>query len=77
MGTRHASKFFEPRAEALCGSNEGRTTFPKETVNCPECRCILNNLRENYPERFDHTDIRATKDERREAAADMARDMYG
>lgn len=34
-------------------------------------------LRTRYPERFDYADMRPTKAQQREAAADMRRDMHG
>lgn len=76
MLTRHASKLDDSR-EALCGEQAGRLTRPKESVNCPTCRVILNHVRARYPEHAEHYDWRLTTDQMREAAADMYRDLVG
>jgi len=76
MTTRHASKLDDSK-ETLCGETGGRLTKPKELVNCPTCRVILNHVRGRYPEHARYGDWRLTKDQMREAAADMRRDIYG
>lgn len=73
---RHASRM-EGSSQSLCGSQEGRATRPKESVNCPECRVILNHVRHAYPQHAGHTDWRSTAEQRRQAARDMAADMMG
>lgn len=73
---RHAGRMDDDRS-ALCGSTTGRATRPKESVNCPSCRVILNHVREVYPQHAGHTDWRSTAAQRRRAARDMAADMMG
>jgi hypothetical protein len=61
----------------LCGSQTGVVTKPKEVVNCPCCRVILNYVRQTYPAHAEYTDWRLTKAELKRAAQDMAADMAG
>lgn len=78
---RHASN---GRGAPLCGSTvehlrkvPSRFTQPKEAVNCPECRVVLNHVRDRYPEHASYTDWRLTAEEQRRAAADFVADMHG
>ncbi len=73
--TRHAARTSD--GDFLCGPGEGRVTEPKESVNCPMCRTILNNVRERYPEHADYDDWRLTRAQERQAARDMVADMQG
>jgi hypothetical protein len=61
---------------SLCGL-AGRSTRPKEVVNCPTCRVILNHLRSAYPAHAEYTDWRPTKAQLAEAADAMHRDLVG
>lgn len=75
----HASRLDDSSA-TLCGvdwDQKNRKTRPKEVVNCPTCRAILNHIRDRYPSHAEYTDWRLTKDQMREAARDMARDLLG
>lgn len=72
---RHASRMAD--SYSLCGSSSGRLTKPMESVNCPTCRVILNHVRDQYPEHAEYTDWRLTKDQERQAARDMYRDLVG
>lgn len=74
---RHASKTSDRRSAPLCGVVVGRTTAPKESVNCPECRVILNHVRNNYPAHAVYTDWRLTPAQARKAVDRMVADMYG
>jgi len=75
---RHASRASDYAAGiALCGVTDERLTRPKQTVNCPECRVILNHIRQHYPQHADYTDWRLTADQRRKAARDFVADMHG
>lgn len=76
MSTRHASKL-EDSQEPLCALPGGRLTKPNESTNCPRCRAILNHVRQQYPQHAEYTDWRLTKEQMREAARDMARDLLG
>lgn len=71
--TRHAAR--TSAEDFLCGAGEGRTTKPKEVVNCPMCRVILNNLWKRYPEHDEYGDWRLTPEQERSAARDMLADM--
>jgi hypothetical protein len=62
---------------ALCGITDGRLTHPKQTVNCPNCRVILNHTRQQYPQHAGFSDWRLTSDQRRQAARDFVADMNG
>jgi hypothetical protein len=68
---RHASRM-EGSRQTLCGSEEGRTTRPHESVNCPDCRVVMNHVSRNYRDYFDW---RMTAKERRGAADAMYRDL--
>jgi hypothetical protein len=70
---RHAGRMDDDR-NPLCGA-QGRATRPKETVNCPDCRVILNHIRSAYPAHAEYTDWRLTKAEKARAAEDMYRDL--
>lgn len=72
---RHAARMAD--SFSLCGSSSGRLTKPHESVNCPTCRVILNHVRDRYPEHAGYTDWRLTKDQERQAARDMYRDLVG
>jgi hypothetical protein len=72
---RHASHPEPDRA--LCGARNGSRTRPKEQVNCPECRVILNHVRDRYPAHARYGDWRLTREQKRRATARMAADMYG
>lgn len=78
MATRHASELDDSKY-ALCGDRVGAPglTKPKDVVNCPRCRAILNHVRQRYPEHAEYTDWRATKEQMREAVNDMYRDLVG
>lgn len=67
----HASQSEGTRL-TLCGSSTGRTTRPHEIVNCPDCRVILNHVRQNFRE---YTDWRLTRADKRSAAESMYRDL--
>jgi hypothetical protein len=75
---RHASN---GHGGLLCGpqqiNHRGRITRPKETVNCPDCRVVLNHIRELYPQHAGYMDWRLTAEARRQAAADFVADMCG
>jgi hypothetical protein len=73
---RHAGRMGDDR-RPLCGATTGRATRPKESINCPECRIIVNFVRETYPHHAGHTDWRLTPEQERKAIARMAADMYG
>jgi hypothetical protein len=75
----HASRLDDDSA-TLCTANvdrKNRKTRPNESVNCPTCRAILNHVRERYPQHADYGDWRLTREQMREAARDMARDLLG
>lgn len=72
----HAGRMGDDRS-ALCGASTGRATRPRETVNCPTCRVILNHVRDAYPEHAEYTDWRSTPEQLRQAARDMVADMHG
>ena len=73
-GVRHAANPSGPLG-FLCGASHGRATRPKETVNCPDCRVTINAIRQTYPEHAEYTDWRPTKEQEREAAEAMYRDL--
>jgi len=73
---RHAGRMDDDRG-ALCGSQIGRATRPKESVNCPTCRTILNHVRQTYPQHAGYTDWRLSERERHEAAMRFVADMHG
>lgn len=78
--TRHASRTSDSDTAsgiALCGVTDGRLTRPKQTVNCPNCRVILNHVRKAYPQHAGYTDWRATAKQKREATAAFIADMHG
>jgi hypothetical protein len=58
---RHASHPEPDRA--LCGARNGSRTRPKEQVNCPECRVILNHVRYRYPAHARYGDWRLTREQ--------------
>jgi hypothetical protein len=58
---RHASHPEPDRA--LCGARNGSRTRPKEQVNCPECRVILNHVRDRYPAHARYGDWRLTREQ--------------
>lgn len=76
--TRHASQM-EDSQFSLCGERVGKRglTEPKDVVNCPTCRAILNHVRQQYPQHAEYADWRLTKEQMSEAARDMARDLLG
>lgn len=76
MATRHVGRMEDDRS-ALCGAGTGRATRPKESVNCPDCRTILNHIRGTYPSHAEYTDWRPTTAQRRQAAQDFIADMHG
>lgn len=73
---RHASRL-DDSPQFLCGAPGGRKTRPKESINCPTCRAILNHVRDRYPSHASHTDWRLTKEQRQQAARDMYADLVG
>lgn len=75
---RHASQLDDSRF-SLCGEMVGKRgmTEPKDVVNCPTCRAILNHVRQRYPQHAEYTDWRLTKEHMGEAARDMRRDLLG
>jgi hypothetical protein len=73
---RHASRLDDSN-HSLCGDSSGRLTKPKESVNCPTCRAILNHVHDRYPEHASHTDWRLTKEQSRQAAREMYADLVG
>lgn len=77
MTTRHASQTSDRSSPSLCGASTGRTTYPKESVNCPDCRVVLNHTRRQYPQHADYGDWRLTDKERKQAAAAFVADMHG
>jgi hypothetical protein len=52
---RHAGRMGDDPTP-LCGATTGRATKPKETINCPDCRVIVNFVRETYPFHGGHSD---------------------
>lgn len=79
---RHASRESQG-STALCGRDVGgrehRMTRPKELVNCPDCRVVLNHVRKQYPEQGGsyYGDWRLKPESEKKAARDMLADMYG
>lgn len=73
---RHAARL-DKSCLTLCGASSGRLTEPNETVDCPTCRVILNQVRNRYPKHAGYTDWRLTKEQMQQAARDMRADMYG
>lgn len=73
---RHASAV-DDRQLNLCSAAGGHRTKPKESVNCPACRVIMNHVRDRYPEHASYTDWRLTRDQVRQAARDMRADLVG
>jgi hypothetical protein len=74
--TRHASRM-GGISSSLCGELTGRMSRPKESVNCPDCRTILNHVRQQYPQHANYTDWRLTAEQRQQAARDFVADMHG
>lgn len=73
---RHAGRMEDDRS-ALCGADTGRPTRPKESVNCPDCRTILNHTRQVYPQHAGYNDWRLTAQQRRDSVAAFVADMHG
>jgi hypothetical protein len=72
---RHASRLDDSK-QSLCGESPGYLTRPRETINCPTCRVILNHVRDRYAQ-DGYSDRRLTKDEMRQAAREMYADLVG
>lgn len=75
--TRHAACTSDEYPDALCGADDGAFTNPRETVNCPQCRVILNHVRRSFPWHAGYTDWRLTKEQARAAVSGMAADARG
>lgn len=77
MSKVHASRTTDRGKLPLCGGI-GPMTKPNETVNCPDCRTIMNHIHQNYPLRFGgYWDIRPTRAESHAAAERLMADAYG
>ncbi len=61
---------------ALCGSL-GPVTRPQESIDCEDCRRVLDDLRKRYPSNWRYTDMRPTAQQRREFLEGMRADMEG
>jgi len=57
---RHAGQTSDNHPTSLCGIDGVKCTQPGETVDCPDCRVILDHVRSTYPEHARYSDWRAS-----------------
>lgn len=69
---RHATRS-EDSKDTLCGK-WGKSAKPGDTVNCPDCRVAINHVQRNY-DRSTYINTTLTKEQKREAAEAMYRDL--